>query len=152
MGLQVKPELGLHAKEAAKAERRVGGYGAPAMHNLIDPAGGYANILGQAILGDTHRFQELGYQYLAGVDGRKVSFGHVVTSLMIINDFNIKGVIALPNEAEAPLFVDSDTVLAFPVMMQNFQMVGGRDAQGIENAGSMQHFQLDNRRALDGLG
>ena len=49
------------------------------MHNLIDPAGGYANILGQAILGDTHRFQELGHQYLAGVDGRKISLGHSVT-------------------------------------------------------------------------
>jgi len=87
------------SKKAAKAECRVGGYGTSAMHNLVDPACGYANILGQAILVDAHRFQELGYQYLPWVDGRKVSFGHVVTSLMIINDFNIKGVVPLPNEA-----------------------------------------------------
>ena len=37
-------------------------------------------------------------------------------------------------------------------MMQGFQMVGGRDAQGIENARGMKHFQLDSRRALDILG
>ena len=36
--------------------------------------------------------------------------------------------------------------------MQGFQMVGGWDAQGIENARGMKHFQLDNRHALNILG
>jgi hypothetical protein len=71
---------------------------------------------------------------------------------MIINNFHIKGVVALPNEADAPLLVDPDAVLPLPVVMQSFKMVGGRDTQGFKDAGGMKHLQLDCRRALDSLG
>jgi hypothetical protein len=34
---------------------------------------------------------------------------------MVVDDFNVKAISLAPDEANAPLVVDSNTVLAFPV-------------------------------------
>jgi hypothetical protein len=36
-GLEVHPELRLHSEEAGEAERAVGGHGAPAVHEVVNP-------------------------------------------------------------------------------------------------------------------
>ncbi len=42
---------------------------------------------------------------------------------MIINDGNIMGIAALPGEADAPLLVDADAVLALPITGERFQVI-----------------------------
>lgn len=43
---------------------------------------------------------------------------------MIVAEFNIMGIAILPNEADAPLVIDADAVLAGPVVFLGFQAVG----------------------------
>jgi hypothetical protein len=50
---------------------------------------------------------------------------------MIINYLDIKGVTALPLEADTPPLVDTDAVLSFPVSFELLQAACGWDAQVI---------------------
>jgi len=52
---------------------------------------------------------------------------------MVINDFNIIGISTLPSKTDAPLIVDTDAPLAFPISGKPFQTVGGRNAEEIKN-------------------
>lgn len=70
---------------------------------------------------------------------------------MVIDDLNVIGIAAFPDEADAPLLVDPDAVLSFAVMMQRLQVVGRRDAQGLKEARGIQHHELDRRCSLNGL-
>jgi len=56
-------------------------------------------------------------------------FWHVGSSLVIIRNFDYKGVLAFPNETNAVLVVDSNAVLALAVACQEFQVVSGDDRQ-----------------------
>jgi hypothetical protein len=47
---------------------------------------------------------------------------------VIIHNFNVVSVACAPAEANAPLLVDSDAVLAFAVALQRFQQVAGGTA------------------------
>ena len=60
---------------------------------------------------------------------RQSILGHVGFSLVVINNFNIKGVAILKAEAYAPLFVNTDTPLPCAIMNQRFQPVGRRKEQ-----------------------
>jgi len=71
---------------------------------------------------------------------------------MIINDFNIVGITALPDKANAPLVIDSKTVLPISFSFQRFKMIGGRDTQRSESRCGIQHLQLDCGNPLNGLG
>jgi hypothetical protein len=46
---------------------------------------------------------------------------------VIIDDFDFVRTIFLPAEANAPLVVDSNGILAFAVSLESFQTVAGRD-------------------------
>jgi hypothetical protein len=52
-----------------------------------------------------------------------------VSFLMVVNDFNLRGVAFIPVEAYSPLFVDSDTELTRPVAGQPFKLIVGRHTQ-----------------------
>ncbi len=45
---------------------------------------------------------------------------------MIVADFNVFSVVVFPFEADAPLFVDPDGVLAFAVAFEGFELVSRR--------------------------
>jgi hypothetical protein len=51
---------------------------------------------------------------------------------MVVGDFQIVGISLFPAEADAPLLVDPDAVLAEAVTCQGFQPVCGRDSQIIQ--------------------
>ena len=55
----------------------------------------------------------------------------------------------LPLEADAPLLVDPDTVLALAGALQSLQLVRGRNRQIFETTCSMQLLQLHQRPLLD---
>jgi len=48
---------------------------------------------------------------------------------VIISNFNIQGMTCIPPEANPPLLVDSDTVLAVAITLQGFKLIGYRDRQ-----------------------
>lgn len=72
--LQVEPELRLHVEETAEAQGGVRSDGAAAMDDLVDPPWRNADVLGQPVLADAQRLQELRQQNLAGMDGGEVTF------------------------------------------------------------------------------
>ena len=45
---------------------------------------------------------------------------------MVINDLDIHGFIAHPLEANSPLIIDTDTVLAQPIAFKHFKPIPGR--------------------------
>ena len=76
MGLDACPELNRVPEVAGKAERSIGTDAACPTADFIDPHCGYVEVMGQPVLADIHRFQELFQKYFAGMYRRKIS--HVV--------------------------------------------------------------------------
>jgi hypothetical protein len=64
---------------------------------------------------------------------------------MVINDFNIEGLVALEPETHAPLAVDAYAPLALAVARQLFQLVGWRQAQILDARGSVKLAQTHGR-------
>jgi hypothetical protein len=52
---------------------------------------------------------------------------------MVIRDLYVVGIVIPPQEAQAELLVDSDSVLAFTVWAQLFQPIAGRNSQIIKS-------------------
>jgi len=46
---------------------------------------------------------------------------------MIINDLNFKGITISPDETNAILIVDANTVLASPITLQSFEVIPRKD-------------------------
>src|SRR6185437_11757696 len=67
--LDIDPEFRLHAEEAAEPQRRVGADGAAAQHDLVDAARRHTDRLGEPVLRDLHRFEEILQENFAGVNG-----------------------------------------------------------------------------------
>jgi hypothetical protein len=61
---------------------------------------------------------------------------------VVIHDFNIVSVVALPEKAETKLVVDANAELAFTVAGESFQVIRRRDAQLIEVTGAIPPCQL----------
>ena len=72
-------------------------------------------------------------------------------SLVIIGDLDIECIAIFPAEADPPLIVDPDTVLAFSVPRQLFEPIPGRDSQIRQGVGRVKHQELPQRRALNAL-
>lgn len=70
---------------------------------------------------------------------------------MVINDFNIEGIAALPSKTNPPLLIDSDAVLTLPLAFQLFKVICRRDAQRFENGCGMNHFKLYSGNSLNSL-
>ena len=68
---------------------------------------------------------------------------------MVVRNFNVQRILALPAEANPPLVIDADAVLAFAVVFQSFQVVAIRDAQVIQVPRLMQEEQFPPRHALN---
>lgn len=76
---------------------------------------------------------------------------------MVVNNFDIVRVIVLPSEADAPLIVDGDRVLAFPVGLERVQPIAwrypevgelGRHMYGLElPKGPARHVRRDTPRS-----
>jgi hypothetical protein len=67
---------------------------------------------------------------------------------MVINDLNVVRITVFPGKADAPLLVYPDAVLAFPVMVQCFQMIGRWNPQSLKNARCIDHLEFDDCRTL----
>jgi len=98
------------------------------MNNLVNPSRGDTDVLGDSILGDSHWFEEVVKQNLARMNRRKLSSSHKRV-LVIVNDLDIVGVAILPAEANTPLVVDTNTVLATAPTLKLLQSIARRYSQ-----------------------
>jgi hypothetical protein len=70
---------------------------------------------------------------------------------VVVDDLDIGGPSDSPREADAPLLIDSDAVLAFPVASQFLQPVPGRDPEVVEQFSGIEHRQLPQCRPAGGV-
>ena len=77
---------------------------------------------------------------------------------MVVDNFNLMRIFLNPEEAKAPLVIDTNTVLTGAVALQRFQVIAGRVSQVSQASGGVKHSKLSTsdgqyvcRKALWGL-
>ena len=68
---------------------------------------------------------------------------------MVVHNFHVKCILALPAEADAPLVIDADAVLAVPVTLQRFESITRRGAQIVQPPRLVQQQQFPPRDPLN---
>jgi hypothetical protein len=68
---------------------------------------------------------------------------------VVVNDLDPLGTSVGPREAEPPLVIDSDAVLAGSVSFQGFEPVPGREPEILQNHRSSQLAQLAQRDTMN---
>jgi len=69
--------------------------------------------------------------------------------LVIIDNFDPVSVLFVPAKADAPLVIDTDTMLSTPAALQCFQMVAGRQAHDLQPIGGVELEEFSAARALN---
>jgi hypothetical protein len=59
-----------------------------------------------------------------------------------VHDLNVVGIAVSPDEADAPLVIDANTVLASAIAPEGFKLVAGRGLQVFKGASPVQIEQL----------
>ena len=57
---------------------------------------------------------------------------------VVIDNFDFMNPVCFPEEADAPWVVDADGVLAFPVSLESFEAITGRDREVVEFSDCME--------------
>ncbi len=68
---------------------------------------------------------------------------------VVIDNLNLVRAVGLPLEAEAPLLVDADGVLAFAVSLEGFEPVSGWDVEVVEFGDGVELGELAQRHAQE---
>jgi hypothetical protein len=68
---------------------------------------------------------------------------------VIIYDFNVVGLAVAPDEANPPLIIDPDAMLAGPITFERLEPVAGRNAQILQPPGCMKVEEPAPGHALD---
>jgi hypothetical protein len=69
---------------------------------------------------------------------------------MIVNNLNVVGVTASPEETDAPPVIDADAVLTPTVAFERFQAVTWRNQQVLKGSSAVEIQQLSPRDSLKG--
>ena len=154
LALQPQPERGGVSEEAREQQCRLRCDRPLPVNDRVNPAWVYAYGLGQPILGDLHREQELFVENLSRVNGRQsllyvVDIPHGRSFLVIVHNFDLIGVPFAPHEADAPLVVDADAELTCSISRERLQAIPRRRSQVVDGSGIVQHHQLHLRSALN---
>jgi hypothetical protein len=120
IGLEPKPELGRNAKVLAQSERGVRSNSTFPVHDGADSTRRDGKIPSQFIDANAHWLHKLLKKDFSRMDWLEQLLACHRSSLMIVNDLNIVGITAAPQEAYTPLVIDADTVLTFTVALQCF--------------------------------
>ena len=110
VSLQTGPQFGGGSKKTSQPQGRIGGDAAFLQNYLVNAAGRHAQGAGERVLGKLERSHKFFAQNFAGMNWRPFPGFHIW--LMIVHNFDIKGIRVLPPEADAPLLVDPNTKLA----------------------------------------
>jgi hypothetical protein len=71
---------------------------------------------------------------------------------MVVGDLDLIGIRILPEETDAPLVVDSNTVLTGSVAFEVLESVGWWNLQRLQLPCCSKHFQFACRKSLDVTG
>lgn len=146
--LEVHPEFGTGPEISPQAAGGVRGDGALAVGDLVDAVGRHLESLCQLARVHAQGFQELFSQYLARMNGWQFfSHGPILCrphgpALMIVGYLHVMGAILFPMEANAPLPVDADAVLAFAIPAQSFQAIPRNGSKYLQADCGIKHDQL----------
>lgn len=150
--LQSSPELDGHVEVLGQEPSRFGADRPLAETDFIDTPDRHTDVCGQLGLTDAHGLQEVFQQNLAGMHRRQIA-GPAATLIevvadglgrdrhgfplsVVVHDFDVPGIPVPPLEADAPLVVDADGVLASPVASEGLKPVAGRHPQMIQRRGA----------------
>ena len=150
IGLKPKPELGRDAKVLAQSERRVRSNSTFPVDNRADSARRDGYIPSQFIDANAHWLHELLKKDFAGMDWFEQLRARHRSSLMVVNDLNVVGIAASPQETYTPLIIDADAVLTLAVGLQCFQTISWRNHQILQGASTVQVKQLSARYSFKG--
>ncbi len=92
--------------------------------------------MGEPILREAKRLQEVGQEHLARMDWRDFLGWHEAL-LVVVDDLDVSGICARPAETDPPLIVDPDTVLPGAIAFELLQSVTGRHAEIVERLGGI---------------
>lgn len=67
---------------------------------------------------------------------------------MIVSHFDVVGVACLPTEADAPLVIDANAMLASAIARQSFQPIGRWNPQIVQALSDIELYQLAPRKAV----
>jgi len=68
---------------------------------------------------------------------------------MIVYNLYLLCVACPPNEADSPLIIDPDAVLTFPISLQCFKSIRGRQTKIFQSDGSIYRIELHERALLN---
>jgi len=125
VSLEVEPHLGRPLEILFEAQGGIYRDGTLALHDLIDAARRDSNIFRHAIFGQAKWKEKVLTEDFAGMDGGMCFHGRFVS--VVVDDLNLVRAVRFPLEADAPLAIDADGVLAFHLSFKGFQAVAGRD-------------------------
>ena len=146
--LQVEPVFGRLSERLAKQQCQLRRHRARSLDDIRNTHGGNVDGTGKGRLRQVEFFENFRKEF-SGVYGCKAASGHGVISSMVIRDFNVEGVAVLEPEAQPPLPVDADTVLARPLAFEGFEIIRRRQAQILNSCGSIQLIEPHGRPLQD---
>ena len=144
--LEVEPEALGGAEVPREPKSRVSGDAALTEDDLVDTPSGNTNVLGQAVLAETVRLEELGQEDFARMNGCELCHGGHLR--VVVDDLDVEGIGGAPDEADAPLIVDADAVLADTIAPERLEPIAGRNAQVGDGFGRIEDDELPKRDAL----
>jgi hypothetical protein len=122
--LKVHPESLGGSEIAGHSKGRIGGDPALAVHDLVDSPRRDAYGHGQSVLRDAEWFEILDQKHLTWVDwSHERGCDHQVVLSVVVDNLNFFGTRCGPSEADSPLLVDSDAVVADAIAFQLFQSI-----------------------------
>ena len=71
---------------------------------------------------------------------------------VVVDDLDVEGIGGAPDEADAPLVVDADAVLACTIALERLETIAGRNAKVCEGVGRIEDDELPKRDALKACG
>ncbi len=118
------------------------------MHDLVDSAGRDTDVPRKPVLADPHWIEELLQQDLTGVNWWSVLLRHCLRFSVVVDDFNVVRISLCPDEADAPLVIDSNTILARAISGEPLQAIAWGHPKVMQVLGSVQHSELSLGNAL----
>ena len=146
-GLEIEPELRGGPEVARQTQRRVRRNAAPLAHDIVHARCGHAQRLRDRMRSKPKRLEELFPQHFTGVDGTHLV--HACLRLVVVDNLDpIRPGIG-PDEADAPLVVDANAVLALAVAFQRLEAITRRRLQILQRICVVEHLKLASRDTLD---
>jgi hypothetical protein len=150
IGLKSEPKLGRNTEVFAQSQRGVSSDSSFPIHNSADAAGWNSDFPGESIDADVHWLHELLEKNLSGMDRVKQFLVRHKSSLMIVDDLDVVSVAIFPNEANAPLIINSNAMLTLAFASQRFQAIARGSQQVLQRSRTMEVQQLPARDSLKG--